>query len=482
MKTPVKSWCGVLCGRWLGVLVMCGWLGAAAAQGDEQAPTVISSMAELQDYAERSGNRVKMQPGVYQLAELLTAEHLDVLRKRFAADAERRGTKKREAHLFGFSGNNNHFDLTGVTIEVDTKFLTAFKGARISEFLISGNRVTLEGLTVKDIGDHPTVRGGTTMTVHGDVVTLKEVVLHVRGSSPYGYGDLMGKGDKAVLKGRKHSGLLVCGRKTKVLGCKVFTRAFGHAFFVQGGTDILFKDCYAEGELRPTDDMLAETSGPVFDAGFKTIYKPNVIQRGYMKSLNECGFRSYGKGGPTGRVTGKVTVENCVAKGMRVGFAFSLVKGAPALIQNCEAIECERGYYLRGAVVENSRGDAKYGPLMYLVGDASERCVVDLTLTPAVSDKKVHALATICGEGHQVRIKRGDKRRSKPLPIMIGFRPPPAGEISAPIGEAEAKKIRLENTTGMPILFGPKSRESRVSTNGAVTKDKGKNNKVSKRS
>jgi len=70
--------------------------------------------------------------------------------------------------------------------------------------------------------------------------------------------------------------------------------------------------------------MLAETEGPAFENGFKSVYQPNVIQPGYIKSLNECGFRTYGRGGPAQRETGVVTLVNCVAKNVRVGFAFGV--------------------------------------------------------------------------------------------------------------------------------------------------------------
>ena len=450
---------------------------AFSVRAAEPTPQLIDSLAQLADYAGRSGQHVKMQPGVYQLADLLPPEVIDQRRAEAVADAERRGAKKLDTHLFRFAGSDNTFDLSGVTIEVDTRLLSVFKNCYIRTFLIAGDRITLRGLTVRDLGNGPTSRGGNSLSVHGDDVTLENVVLHVRGSYPYGYGDLLGKGGKSIVRHRKHSGLLVCGTNTRLVGCKVYSRAFGHLFYVQGGRNITFEDCYAEGELRSTDEMLAETEGPAFENGFKSVYKPNVIQPGYIKSLNECGFRTYGRGGPEQRKTGVVTLVNCVAKNVRVGFAFALKDGARSTLQGCEAVACERGYYLRGANVTESRGDAQYGPLLYLVGERSDRCVVDLTLTSATSDVTVHALATLSGEGHRVTL-RADVPSPKTVPIMIGFNPPGGGENSAPLSEGSAKAIHLTNHTAMPVVLGAKSNGNRVVTEGPVLSDAGNGNRT----
>lgn len=432
---------------------------------------LIRSMAELEQYSAKSGHYVKMKPGVYQLTDVITPQAIERLRKTAVAKAKSKAPK---VSMFVFSGDNNRFDLTGVTIEVDTRLLSAFKGCDIQEFLITGNNNEIEGLTITDIGNNPTIRGGRSFAVYGNDNTLKNVELNVRGSSPYGYGDLLGKGRGSVVRLQKHSGLLICGTNTKLLGCRVINRSFGHCFFIQGGRNTYFENCYAEGEMRATDDMLAETSGLAFENNFKTVYKPNVIQPGYMKSLQECGFRTYGKGGPEQRSTGKVTLVNCTAKNVRVGFAMHADEDTePVEIRDCVAIECERGYHLDKVNVSNSTGDAMYGPLMYLFG--SEASNIDITLSPETSDKKVHAIATIAGNGHQVKISGS---RDQPHPILLGYHHPPAGEISAPIPEGIAENITLINNTGMPVFVGKKAANCSVTTRGSI-KNLGKNIQVS---
>lgn len=221
--------------------------------------------------------------------------------------------------------------------------------------------------------------------------------------------------------------------------------------------------------MRPTDEMLAETEGPAFDAQFRTVYPPNVIQPGYMKSMQECGFRTYGSGGPERRKTGKVTAVNCTAKNVRVGFALAANEETrPVALKDCTAIGCERGYYLTKAVTVGCRGDAKYGPMLYLTGDAPSE--IDLTLLPETSDKKVHAAATICGTGHRVQIS--GERESK-LPIKFGYAPGPAGEISCPINPRAASNIILKNKTDMPVQISSEVRGGRVESLGAVEQNEG---------
>ena len=297
----------------------------------------------------------------------------------------------------------------------------------------------------------------TACRLYGDDNILINVTLNVSGSSPYGYGDLLGKGGKTLVAGKKHSGLLFVER-IEVARMQSYYPRVRSCLFHSGRHRHRFENCVAEGNMRPTDAMLAETSGPAFERGFASVYRPNVIQPGYMKSLNECGFRTYDSGGPAKRKTGEVTLINCTAKNVRVGFALAGTnkERKPVELHNCAAVGCERGYYLDKAVVENCRGDAKFGPLLYLTGDEPSR--IDLTLLPDTSVMKVHAVATLCGKGHEVVIKGN---RDKELPILLGFSPPSAGEISLPFGERRTENITLVNSTTMPIVVGRQASHAR---------------------
>ncbi|CAH8281474.1 hypothetical protein EV196_104258 [Mariniflexile fucanivorans] len=430
----------------------------------------INSLNELAKYAAESGNTIIMAPGVYQMEDYLTA---DVVRNTKPDEIRRYAMIK-------FSGNNNIFDFTGVTIEVNTKLLSVFK-SRVSEFYVSGNNVHIKGLTVTDIGNHPTFSGGHSFTVAGDDVRIEKVTLYVSGSSPYGYGDLLGKGDANLATLKKHSGMCIEGLNDTIIDCAIYSKAFGHLFFVQGGRNVLFENCYAEGVIRTTDKMLAETSGLAYDVNFAAVYKnyegKKIITPGYTKSMNECGFRMYGKGGVKGITTGAVTAINCKAKNTRIGFAFGKVTD-DILIKDSEAVGCEVGYYLTGVKVENSRGDMVNGPLLYVTkGEVSD---VELALISNDSKTTVHLLAGIAGENHKVTIKKeGDLTKGKVLPIKIGTTSPTANNGFSPLGKAPTSGILLTNLTGMPVELNAVSSSCKIITNGEVT-DKGINNEIVK--
>jgi hypothetical protein len=412
------------------------WMLAAGADAAQREVVEIDSLEQLTELAGKSGNTVRMKPGVYRLIDHIPLRQI----------AER--TKAARWHFLEFSGNDNAFDLTDVTIEVDTRLRAALRAPiHNPEFLVSGANNVLSGLTVTNLGDG-TSSGGSVFSVRGERNTLRDVTLHVRGSSPYGYGDLFGKGGGAVIGHRKHSGLQVTGDHTRLIGCRIYMRSFGHGFYVQGATDVHFEDCCVEGEMRSTDDMLSETSGRAYEVGFRSVYRNREgqwrVTPGYMKSLAEDGFRIYEN-------TTDVTLLNCTAKNMRAGF--ELRGHSRVRIENCAAIGNERGFWVGDqAVIRNSRGDAQFGPLLFLEGSNAS---VDLELMPAESPMKVHALATIYGVGHEVTLRpwKGEQR-SHPLPIKIGFAPPGGGEGMSPYSERPARNIELQNQTNMPVIGG----------------------------
>ncbi|ANW95385.1 hypothetical protein AXE80_03430 [Wenyingzhuangia fucanilytica] len=446
-----------------GFLLLCNFIHAAEIK--------INSLKELATYAAKSGNIIVMEPGVYQMEDYLTSEVV----KNTKPD------KVGRYAMIKFSGSHNVFDFTGVTIEVDTKLLIVFK-ARVSEFYVEGSHVHIKGLTVTDIGNHPKAKGGHSFTVAGDDAVIEKVTLNMSGSFPYGYGDLLGKGKGALVPLKKHSGMCIEGLNDKIIDCSIYSKSYGHCFFVQGGRNVLFENCYAEGVTRTTDDMLSEISGPAFDVNFASVYKnyagENIITPGYTKSLNECGFRMYGKGGVNGVKTGAVTAINCTAKNTRIGFAFAKITG-DVLIKDSKAIGCELGYNVGGLTVENSIGDAVNGPLLYV--NKGEKTTVELALLPTESKTKVHVLAAIAGDYHNITLtKWRNMKRGQNLPIKIGVTRPPANNGFSPLGTVKTSGIVLNNSTEMSVELNSESSECKVISNGVV-EDKGNNNEIIKK-
>lgn len=410
----------------------------------------ISSLKELADYAQRSGNRVTMEPGVYWMDEFISLANV----------AERR--KKADWQFLTFSGHNNVFNLTGVTVEFDTALRSALRPPiHTDEFVISGRGNTIRGLTITNTGDGVSL-GGAVLGLIGEDNTLVDCTLHVRGSSPYGYGDLFGKG------GYKHSGVHITGANWRLIRCKVFTKAFGHAFYIQeNAADLLFENCHAEGVMRSTDEILRETSGLAFDRKFRTELKNRageaIVTPGYMKALSEDGFRTYGP-------QRNITFRNCTVCNMRGGF--KLRQAVNARIERCTTSATERGYWIgSGGTIVGSRGDSQYGPLLFVEGDDA---TVDLTVAADESSMNVHTLATVFGAGHKITITAAaGPQRGRPVPILVGYGTPAAGDGAAPIPERPVRDVNLRNDTAMPVIVGSQARKCEIITRGPVQENAG---------
>lgn len=419
----------------------------------EENSITISSIHELAEYAAQSGNTVRMTPGVYRMADYVTDEVLTEVRREVAGRGGRPTVRMME-----FSGNDNRFDLNGVVLEIDTDLYRRLPGGYVRCVFVSGDNNTFDGLTIRNTGPNQG-SGGTIMALFGEGNTLENITLNVFGSRPWGYGDLLGKGGPNLVSLQKQSGIQILGSRTTLRRCKIITRAFGHAFYIQGGDDILLEDCYAEGIMRATSDMLRDTSGPAFEKNFESVYENRdgryMFTPGYMKSLVEDGFRTYGG-------AGSVTLRNCVAINMRAGFEIGARDDAQqkTVIENSVALGCERGFLLGShVIVRQSRGDIVNGPLLYLRG--GNHSDIELELAGSGSDHTVHALATIAGSNHRVRLTRWNPGEASPqVPIMVGYGMPAHAEMASPIRPAPSANIDLINETGVPIITVPDLPES----------------------
>ena len=418
------------------------------AASAEPGALTVSSLGELAKAAEQSGQTVKMTPGQYRLSDFIPLSTI----------GERR--QRNEWQFITFSGSDNTFDLTGVTIELDTALRAALHSPiHTDEFLIKGDNVTLKGLTITSIGDGK-ANGGAVLGVAGSGTTLRDCTIHVQGSAPYGYGDLFGKG------GLKHSGVHIIGSRTNIVGCKIFTHSFGHGFYMQEDcNDLHFENCHVEGVMRPTDEILQESNSMASQKKFQTVMKTHAgdlqILPGYMKALSEDAFRTYGQ-------HRNLTLKNCTAKNMRGGFELR-TKTAPR-VENCTAIGCERGFWVsNGATVSRCRGDAQFGPLLFVEGDDAS---VDVELLPTeAGNVKVHEVAAIYGSRNKITITG---KRVHALPILLGFAPPGMGTGMSPVSERDARSVTLRNETAMPIIVGAKAAKCEIVTLGPVKENKGK--------
>lgn len=426
----------------------------------------VSNLAQLAEVAARDGQNVKLVPGVYRLADYLTEDVLKQIR-----DGVDRTQRRPPVPMFVFRGNSNRFDLREATFEIDTALYRKLpQGGYTRCLIVAGSSNFITGLTVRFTGPNQG-SGGNTLSVAGTNNTLENITLHVHGSFPYGYGDLLGKGGPNLVSIQKQSGIQVLGNGSVLRRCRVFSRAFGHCFYIQVGTDILLEDCYAEGEMRATSEMLRDTNGPAFNLGFKSVAENRdgryLIATGYMKTLVEDGFRTYGN-------AGTVTLVNCTAINTRAGFEIGAPDDSPVktILKNCVARGCERAYLLGShTVVRQCRGDAKFGPLLYLRGGRDSD--IELELAGDHSDFTVHALATIAGTNHRVRLFCDPHEATFPkVPVLLGFGMPAHAEMASPIRPAGATNITFINDLpGITVITSALVSGGEIKTAGRVLSD-----------
>src|SRR5215831_5173346 len=129
------------------IAVLCAGAFALSARAGDGVVTV-SNLTQLAEAAARDGQTVKMQPGVYRMAEYLTE---DVLRQiRAGVD---RTQRRPPVPMFVFRGSHNRFDLRDVVIEIDTSLYPLLpQGGYTRCLIIAGSGNYFDGLTVRNSG------------------------------------------------------------------------------------------------------------------------------------------------------------------------------------------------------------------------------------------------------------------------------------------------------------------------------------------
>ncbi|NWL03237.1 hypothetical protein DM790_20625 [Flavobacterium collinsii] len=406
----------------------------------------VETLEDLEQLAKKNGQNIQMKPGVYSLAEYLTKDKITKLLSELPATTEEQ--KRPPRWFLRFGGNNNTFDFTGVTFEISTELYKILPYGYTRCIFIDGKGNTIKGLTIKNTGSKNIGSNGNILSIFGDNTLLEDVKLYVSGST-YGYGDLFGKGGPNLTNLQKQSGIMIAGQNNTLKRCRVYSRAFGHCFYIQTQghvTDnVVLEDCYAEGEMRTTNDILAESGGLAEKLKYQSVYQNRdgryMITPGYTKSLCEDGFRTYGG-------VGKVTLRNCTSKNTRSGFEIGGTEDAKnqTILQGCQAFGTERGFLIgSNTVVRDCRADIQFGPLLYL-RENTVGADVELELVPSMPKSLVHTIATIAGKNHRVKLYTNDAQVVMPtLPIMLGFGMPAHAEMSSPILPMTTENIVLVN-------------------------------------
>ncbi|MFG0267078.1 MAG: right-handed parallel beta-helix repeat-containing protein [Rhodopirellula sp. JB055] len=425
----------------------------------------VDSIEGLRRAAKESGQQIVMTPGEYFIAD-------------------RKGLR--------FSGSDNDVELTGVKLNVP---IVVASGRNL--FRLSGDGITIRGgfvedtypdgsTEVTDFGSYNQGRkygGMNEMVIPGDNNRVIGMKMIVRGSYPYGYGNMYGIGAGSVLGLRKHCGIQITGDNVVIDGCQIKMEAFGHAIYVQGGNRTTVRNTIVEGMLRPSNDCYEERNerdlAKRFD--YQLQWPEDVrglpIPRDHMINCTEDGIRAY-KG------AGEMVVDNCVVKKARGGIKLYMAK--KATVTNCQVFDCVvQGFSLphRG-VIENCRGNAAYGPLLYVHSDSHSGQQIDLEVLPAPHSLGDHPLAALKGKGHDIRLWQRSPAEETLRPIIVGyalrfdflsvdFPDVPKGhealfEKHAP-KTYRASDITLTNETQHPIVLAELSSGNHVSSLGPVT-------------
>lgn len=246
----------------------------------------INSLIELKPYLAADNVHVKLAPGTY------TIDANDVSNGAWGVEMPyfdwARG-------ILIFEGSNCTFDFTDVIIKFNTDLFTAFGNYDVWEVQMCGNNSTYLNLTMIDDGsvyDAPT-KGVTNVHVDGKNNVVDGFYITSKGSSPYYYGDSFGKGSGSLVSLQKHSCFCLRGDYNTVQNTTIIHKAFGHCLVMQASSNPTIDNCYIEGEMRSTDDMLAEegTGSAADQLDFMTTWGFR-LPPGHMKALCEEGIRT----------------------------------------------------------------------------------------------------------------------------------------------------------------------------------------------
>ncbi|MFY0713604.1 hypothetical protein J1D01_08005 [Seonamhaeicola sp. NFXS20] len=439
----------------------------------------VGSLEELIPYLDDDNVNVKLKPGVYSI----TVE--DVANGKYKKEVKLKNMSK---VLLLFEGSNSTYDFTGVTINIETKVLQAFGKYQVHELQIIGNNNVLKNLTMIDDGsvhDAP-ARRATNIVMDGKNNRIEGFHVTTKGSYPYGYGDAFGKGGKVVIPHRKHSACLIRGESNHLKNSKFIHRSYGHCIFMQAASNPLIEGCYVEGEVRKTDDMLAETSGPAFNVDFMTVWGYK-LPKGYMLSTGEAGIRAYNAGETIidgkeyRRGTSNPTILNCTIKYMRTGVTIAHATGKK-YVEGCTAIACENGFSLGSGEAVNCSADCVFGPVYSTTYERDKNYNADITILPASEPyyNGSGSVAYIGGSNHKITLKGGDETVAEGLFIKVGG---DKNSIRLMHGnfphqnDFKAHSFNLNNQTKFPVKLSHKSENVKVKSVGKIT-DLGVDNNI----
>ncbi len=348
-------------------------------------PILVGSPKAMQPYFAMDNVHVILDTGEYEItADNILNQDFYSFAPQVAELTNADGTDSGEGYitdsprlsLFYVAGNNSIYDFGNSTITVPTtvyQYIVGLYSQKCDPIRFTGNYNTFKNLIYIDEGvSESTQTGITNVTIDGKYNVLENLTLHSTGSSPYGYGELFGKGGSNTISHQKHCGVLVRGDYNHVLNCNIHHRAYGHCLFMQGAEYPTIEGCNISADITTTQAVYAElgSGSPADNVDFLTYFGYHMSENyNYTISLSEEGIRAYDSGitiiDGVPYVRGAVntpTVKDCVVKNARGGVTLSHTTGN-AWVENTTVIGCGRGFAVRkGATIKNCYADAQFGP------------------------------------------------------------------------------------------------------------------------
>lgn len=416
----------------------------------------VNSIEGLRRYAAESGNSVTMAPGIYSLKQS----------DRPAA----------EGPAIDFSGSGNTFDFTGVTLEVDNRYYNASTYRVLLR--IAGKDNLFKNLIVRDIGSLHT-DGGLLLVFGGVSNTVDGFSFFPKGSTPYGYGSLFGKGGNPLVKLKKKSCIKIEGENSILRNTTIIARNYGHCVAMQGSINTLIENCTIEGEMVRTNDILKEKSGLAAELNYMTVWG-YPIPPDHVISCQEAGIRSYPSGKVTyldniRRETRDIVVRNCTVKRVREGITISDASGTKH-VSGCVVLDCETAYQMSEGVIEDCIANFKHGPVFANYADWHKNGKATIQVLHDEAPDGAYTLAYLTSTGIDLTlVSIGAETYGTEIPIVFA-----GSDMSVRYGEwmvDTASNIKLTNRTSHPVILRKKAKENLVESVGIVS-DEGDGNQV----
>lgn len=412
---------------WWSVHELSIYADAADSETGNTGFTTLETIAELKAAIASSNGTYKMEPGYYTLD---------------ASYFEDDG-----ATLLHFSGDNNIVDMTDVTIDISTETLNDMRADDYYQsVLIEGDdNIIINGkfintypngdLFIYDFKstnedyDRATHSSTNYFKVWGDNNTLKNNTIITRGSFPYGYGDMFGKGAENTYGLRKNLGVQVTGDNTLIDGLDLTVLSFGHGIYMQGADGTVIKNSRVQGRVRLGADMYEDGDDSLpgqvdYIQQEPDWYEGDAIVEDRMYNLTEDGIRAYSTGTKadgTTADTGSVYVENTTVINMRNCFA--LVAADSADITGSTVKGCgENGYTVpSNGTVTDSYGDAAYAHLMRMPYGSESNIYMDITLIEPAFATGPYKFSNIAGSNHTIILRSDGSEPNDDLPVSVGY-------------------------------------------------------------